>query len=124
MRVMSNTELIGKRILSQDGREIGEVESLHVDVETWRLSAVGVKLRREVLEQLSLKRPLIGTQVIRIPIDQVSGASDTVVLKPTFAKLAAVTGETEELKAEKTDDDKAKAEPAKDEKKSEEPKGG
>ena len=94
--VMTNFDLNGKRVVSQDGRVIGEVESLHVDVERWKVVAIGVKVRKEVLDELSLRRPFIGTQVIRIPADQIAGASDTVVLRPPFSEVTFEGGEGRE----------------------------
>jgi sporulation protein YlmC with PRC-barrel domain len=93
MTLMTNFELSGKRVVSQDGRVIGEIESLHIDVESWRVAFIGVKVRKDVLDELRLKRPFIGTQVIRIAADQISGASDTVVLKPPFSGLTYEGGE-------------------------------
>ena len=93
MAVMTNYELSGKRVVSQDGRVIGEIESLHIDVETWKVIALGVKVRKDVLDELSLRRPFLGTQVIRIPAEQISGASDTVVLKPPFSGVTFEGGE-------------------------------
>jgi len=96
MPLMTNFELSGKRVVSQDGRVIGEIESLHIDVESWRVAFIGVKVRKDVLDELRLKRPFIGTQVIRIAADQISGASDTVVLKPPFSGLTYEGGEGRE----------------------------
>jgi sporulation protein YlmC with PRC-barrel domain len=96
MRAMNNNVLNGKRIVTQDGRVVGEIESLFIDVDTWRVTDLAVKVRKDVLEELKLKRPFIGTQIIRIPTEQISGTSDQVVLKPDFAKMTYEGGESEE----------------------------
>jgi len=96
MRVMNNNVLNGKRIVTQDGRVVGEIESLFVDVESWRVTDLSVKVRKDVLEELKLKRPFIGTQIIRIPTDQISGTSDQVVLRPAFSGMTYEGGEAED----------------------------
>lgn len=95
MSVHIGSDLIGKPIVSQDGREIGRVEALHVDVKCWSVASIGVKVSKDVLEELNLKRPFIGTQIIQIPTGQVSGATDTIVLKSELSALAFVGGRTE-----------------------------
>jgi sporulation protein YlmC with PRC-barrel domain len=103
MSVHDSSELAGKLVVSQDGREIGEIDALYVDVDTWRVPAIKVKVRKEVLEDLSLRRPWIGTQVIRIPTAQVAGLTDTVVLGVPLAELSFVGGEPED-QGEQEDD--------------------
>lgn len=94
--VMTDHELRGKRVVSQDGRVVGEIDSLQLDVESWKVLSIGVKVRKDVLDKLSLRRPFIGTQVIRISAAQISGASDTVVLKPPFADVTFEGGDPSE----------------------------
>ena len=94
MQPINNNDLNGKRIVTQDGRVVGEIESLLIDVQTWRVAELSVKVRKEVLEELKLKRPFIGTQIIRIPTEQISGTSDQVVLKPGFSELSFQGGQT------------------------------
>jgi sporulation protein YlmC with PRC-barrel domain len=72
---------IGTKVIGQHGREVGTVADVHVDCSTWRVDALEVQLRREILDELHLKRPFFGTQIVRVPIDEVSGAADVLVLK-------------------------------------------
>lgn len=92
MAEMSNNELAGKMIVAGDGREVGEVDDVYIDVVQWRVTALGVRLRREVLDELHLRRPLLGSQTIRLPVEQVGAVSDTVVLKPPLADVTFFGG--------------------------------
>lgn len=105
----SNQTLLGKKIVTQDGREIGHVDAVFVDTDDWRVDQLAVKLRKDVLEELSLRRPLIGTQVVRIPTDQIAGASDTVVLRPEAADLSFIGGSSEDANETSDEDDTASA---------------
>ena len=64
MAKMNAGDLIGKDILCQDGRELGSVKDLVLDFEEWSIHVIVVKLARDVLEKLHMKRPLIGTQTM------------------------------------------------------------
>jgi sporulation protein YlmC with PRC-barrel domain len=111
MREINSADLNGKTIVSQDGRRIGRVESVFVDVDNWEVSAVEVKLRRDKLQALELRRPLFGTQTIRIPTDQIAGVGDTIVLRTKLTELSFIGGspaipttrEREEMAVEQAD---------------------
>lgn len=80
--------LIGKKILAQDGLELGHVDSLIVDTETWQVTALGVKVARDKLEQLNLKRRLVGSQSVVVPTSEVAAATDVVMLKGPLSELS------------------------------------
>jgi sporulation protein YlmC with PRC-barrel domain len=79
--------LIGKQIFGQHGREIGVVTDFAVDLSTWQIKGLEVKLNRETLDDLNLKRSWIGTQTIQVPTTEISGASDTFILKHTLEEM-------------------------------------
>jgi hypothetical protein len=60
---------------------------LCLDLNSWRVTSVRVRLRRDLLEELTLDRPLVGTQRISIPVDVISGITDAIVLRSTMAEL-------------------------------------
>jgi sporulation protein YlmC with PRC-barrel domain len=80
--------IIGKSVIGQHGREIGRIIDVGVDIGTWRVLNVQVKLLRRVHQDLNLKRLLFRSQSITIPIAEISGVSDTVVLKSALEDLA------------------------------------
>jgi len=90
MKILGSSQLTGKMVVSQDGADVGEVQGLDVNVETWKVETLEIKLERDVLEKLNLKKPIFGTQSVRISTDRISGVSDTVVLKNTVKEIAFV----------------------------------
>jgi sporulation protein YlmC with PRC-barrel domain len=96
MTSLTVAELQGIPVVSQDGRELGEVESFVIDIDTWRVEKVEIKVRKRVLEELNLRRPLLGTQVIQVRAEEISGVSDTLVLKSDLSELTFDGGEAEE----------------------------
>ena len=90
MSIIGTRDLIGKSVVSQDGAEIGDIQALDVDVDSWKVAALEIRLERGVLEKLNLKKPLLGSQSVRIATDRVSGVSDKVVLKSTVDQIAFI----------------------------------
>lgn len=85
--------LIGKQIIGQHGREIGVIADMSTDVTTWQIKSLDVKLNRETLDDLKLKRSWFGTQTIQLPTEEISGASDKFVLKHTLEEMKFSGGE-------------------------------
>jgi sporulation protein YlmC with PRC-barrel domain len=79
--------LLGIKIIGQHGREIGVVSDMFADVETWQLQSLEVKLHRETLDDLKLKRTWLGTQTVRVPVTEISGATDYLVLRSTLEEM-------------------------------------
>ena len=73
--------LMGLKIIGQHGREIGIITDMLANVETWQLQSLEVKLNRETLDDLKLKLPWFGTQTVHVPVSEISGATDNLVLK-------------------------------------------
>lgn len=97
--------LVGLPIIGQHGREIGVITDMLADIETWQLQSLEVKLNRDALDDLKLKQPWFGTQTVQVPVSEVSGATENLILKnaleameffggkPAHAATADVEGE-------------------------------
>lgn len=79
--------LIGMKIIGQHGREIGVISDMIVDVGTWQLRSLEVKLNREALDDLKLKRPWFGSQTVHVPVGGISGATDNLILKTLLEEM-------------------------------------
>lgn len=95
MATITTRDILDKKVLTQDGREVGHVEALELDQGTWNVPALLVKLRRDQLEPLGLKRPMFGGKTTRLGVDQVADVTDHVVLKAPFDAFGAVLRELE-----------------------------
>ena len=79
--------LMGLEIIGQHGREIGVITDMFADVETWQLQGLEVRLNRETLDELKLKRPWFGSQTVHVPVSEISGATDNLVLKHRLEEM-------------------------------------
>lgn len=96
------SELSGKDVISQDGRDIGSVSDIVFDDASWHIDTLVVKLARDLLESFHMKRPMFGTQTIQIPTTHVSGVGDKVILHKTLAELTALAREEGRREAKKS----------------------
>lgn len=92
MSEIESVNLLHMRVVGQHGHDVGVIKEILVNVETWQVDCLEVKLNRDTLEKLELKRPLLGTQTVRIPTSQVSGASDVIVLKAMLEDMEFAGG--------------------------------
>jgi sporulation protein YlmC with PRC-barrel domain len=90
--LVSSRDLSGKLVVSQDGRIVGEIESVEVATESWRVLGFHVKVKREALEDMRLKKPMMGTQTVLVAPDQVSGIEDVCVLRSALAAVEHTGG--------------------------------
>lgn len=90
------TNLIGMKIIGQHGRDIGVVADISADVGTWQLQNLEVKFNRATLDELKLKLPWFGTQTICVPVREISGATDNLVLKHPLEEMEFFKGTTAE----------------------------
>jgi sporulation protein YlmC with PRC-barrel domain len=85
--------LVGMKIIGQHGREVGTITDMLANVETWQLQSLEVKLNRVALDDLKLKLPWFGTQTVHVPVSEISGATDNLVLKCLLEKMEFSGGE-------------------------------
>ena len=90
-KVMS---LMGIDIIGQHGREVGVITDMFADVKTWQLQSLEVKLNRETLDDLKLKRPWFGTQTVHVPVSEISGGTETLVLKHPLEEMEFSNGKS------------------------------
>jgi sporulation protein YlmC with PRC-barrel domain len=90
---MTESQLVGRRVVSQDGFVLGDLASFVVDTGTWRVVDLSIALRRRALEPLGLRKPVIGSQTIRLSADEIAGVSDAIVLRRRMEDLRFLAAE-------------------------------
>jgi sporulation protein YlmC with PRC-barrel domain len=95
--LIEDGKLRGKKIITADGREVGEVGTLEIEIEldTWKIQWLELKLLRDVLEALGLKKPLFGTIHARLAPERIRSVTDNVVLTVDFAQLGTLLASDE-----------------------------
>ena len=73
-------EILGKTVINDSGFVIGEVNDYLVDVETWQVSDLQVKIEKKKAKELGLKAPFFGSLLVLIGVDQIQSMTDQVIL--------------------------------------------
>ena len=84
---MALDELPGHSVLDSTGRVIGKVERAMVDLESWAVECLRVRLRREAAEELGLQSTPFRGATLDVPTGLVLAASDAVILRATLEEL-------------------------------------
>ncbi len=80
-------DLVGKQVVCGDGRRLGTIVDLQIDGDAWYVRGLRVRVRREVLEDLGVARPLSSIRVVLVSTRQVQRVSDQVLLSPHLEEL-------------------------------------
>lgn len=75
-------EIIGKTVVNSSGLVIGEVEDYLIDLDTWRVSDIQVKIDKKKAKELGLKVSFFGFGGLLVLIDvgQIQSLTDQVIL--------------------------------------------
>ncbi len=77
---LSDENLRGRTVIGADGLAVGEVETLFLDSDAWRIESIRVKLRKEVADQLGAPHSIFRAGTVEVPVRLVQSVGDAVVL--------------------------------------------
>jgi sporulation protein YlmC with PRC-barrel domain len=77
---LTDEELRGRIVLSGDGVTVGEISRLFVDGADWRITAIQVRLRKEIAERIGVPRSIWHAVTIEIETEQIQSVGDAVIL--------------------------------------------
>lgn len=88
--LIEDEKLREKKVITADGRHIGDVTGIEIDTESWKVQWLDVKLLRDILDGLKVKKPMFGTITARFSPDRVKTVTDTVLLAIDFTQVSAL----------------------------------
>jgi sporulation protein YlmC with PRC-barrel domain len=97
---MALDELPGHSVLDSTGRVIGKVERAMVDMESWAVESLRVRLRRDAAAELGLPSTPFRSPTLDVPTGLVLAASDAVILRATLEDLHGLAPATQEAPVE------------------------
>ncbi|MCG7844907.1 MAG: PRC-barrel domain-containing protein [Methanomassiliicoccales archaeon] len=75
-------DLLNKRVVSNDGKQIGYLDNVHFDVgKGWEITMLGVKLEKGAKQSLDLKKGIAPSSQITILTKDVKTVGDMVMLR-------------------------------------------
>jgi sporulation protein YlmC with PRC-barrel domain len=85
--VVTGTDLIGKDVITSDGRNIGSVTDVALDASKWRVRDLRVAIDKRIAEELGLLKDRKGSQFL-VKTEHVRSVGDHVMLQKTMKALA------------------------------------
>ena len=77
---LSDDTLRGRTVIASDGLAIGEISTLFLDSEAWRVESLQVRLRKDIADRLGAARSVFHAGALEIPIQMIHSVGDAVVL--------------------------------------------
>jgi sporulation protein YlmC with PRC-barrel domain len=75
-------------VVGANGRVFGDVDDIEIDAETWRMTNLIVRVSSAAVLDLGLDKPFWSRARLSVPVHQVSGATEVVVLKSSLGEFA------------------------------------
>lgn len=80
---MKVKKMNGLKVITSDAQNLGEIDGVHADLNTWTITDLDVKLNKEAIKEMGLKKPKLGPLIVSIPITFVKRFGDVITLKHT-----------------------------------------
>ena len=79
---MKTKDMIGLKVITFDAQNLGKIDGVHADINTWKITELDVNLHKEAIKEMGLKKPKLGPLIVTIPIKVVvaPGAGHDIVL--------------------------------------------
>ncbi len=77
----------GRKVISADAHEIGEVEDIVVDTQGWRVESLELKVSKDVADSIGVDRGIIHGGKLSLPVDMVQSVGDSILLKVPSTEL-------------------------------------
>ena len=78
---MEYKKIEGKEVIGGLAHTIGKVSDIEVNTNTWKITHICVDVDKNVVEDLGLKKPIIGSVKATIPVEMIQAISDSILLK-------------------------------------------
>ena len=84
---LAASAITGRGVVTADGQRIGTVVDLHLDLGTWHVTSMEVRLDRPMHRTLGVKRELVHRTTMTLPTHLIHAVKDTVILATSTAEL-------------------------------------
>lgn len=95
MRIVYEEAVSGRSVIDSTGRVIGEVAGLILDVTSWRVLALRVRLHKDVTQEIGASHGTFRAARLDVPCDFIQDVTDTLVLKGPVSALRTLEAEQE-----------------------------
>lgn len=86
--MVSLDKISGKNVIGQGGDDLGEVKGAEVNINTWNVTHLQVKLSSKASESMGFKKRFRSSTVC-LPVSMVSAVGDVVTVNKTLDELSS-----------------------------------
>lgn len=79
-RLQKSEDIIGKNVANSSGYIIGEVHDYLIDLETWQVTDLQVKIEKPKAKELGLKAPFFGALLVLFDVGLIISAEDQIIV--------------------------------------------
>lgn len=87
MRVRFRDQLRGRSVIDSAGNVIGEVDDVVIDSDSWQVSALRIRLKRETASAMGVRSGAFRSALFDVTSEAVKGVAETVVLNRSLREL-------------------------------------
>jgi len=87
MTIIKDTELTGKRVITDDAADVGTVGDIYVDVHDWHITRFDLRVDKQYTERLGAEGRMLRKSVLPIRTHMVRAVGDVVHLKDSLEEL-------------------------------------
>ena len=87
MPIIADTELLGKRVITDDAADVGELGDIYVDIYDWHVTRFDLRIEKKYAERLGLAAGLMKRPTVQIKTYMVRAVGDVVHLKGGLDEL-------------------------------------
>ena len=84
---ISLDELPRRTVLDANGRVVGRVKQAMVDVETWLIDTLRIRISRQAAAEMDMPWSLWRRPTMDVPTGLIHAASDAIILRVSLAEL-------------------------------------
>jgi len=74
----------GLKVITLDAHTLGEIDGVHANTNSWKITNLDVRLTKETTKELGFKKPKLGSLTVCLPVVYVKHFGDVVTLKHTL----------------------------------------
>lgn len=82
--------LKGRTVIDNQGATLGDVDDISIDPQNWRVTGLVVNLRREVADDLNLRKGWTGGARVQFGAERVQSIGDNVLLNLNTDEIAGI----------------------------------
>ncbi len=80
-------DLEKKKILTSDGFELGKIIGFELSPNKWVVEYFSLQLNEKAVDELRLEKPVMGTVIVKLPMNMIGIIHDIIMLKKSLSEL-------------------------------------